>query len=673
MKRRKIALVTINPENESVASVMRGVFAQSNAYGFDVAVISPMVHSSHYFKGYLEGELRIYDLINFDLFDGVIITPIPMQEEQNTGLTEMLLERFQKECHVPVVSVDAAFGDYDVVYGSEENGIFTLALHLTKGHDCKDIMVLTGPQGLDISNSRVATIRDALSIEGITLSDEDVIYGDFWYNSGEKLANDIADGRVRKPQAIMCTSDHMAIGLTNILNQRGIRVPHDIVVTGFGGTMEASMNFPPITTFEYDEGHTGAAAVNKLVALMDKEREIIPAKVAGWENICLGSTCGCHESTVKIRKKLHDYLSSSEHRLNEEFETSGVSLSELLDSYISEMFTSTDSVEHCMQKIYESIYLMKPYTNFYLCLNTDWLEVERSNNGYTDDVDLIIYSDMAKKLHGYPNHVFYGGNKPHKTFKRSDMLPIFNNELARMIPGLEDTPSDADLFDEPQVYYFTPLHIDNVSIGYVVLQNKLTTPVRMTNVYRNYVRYINNALEMSRAKDIILNISEHDQLTGLYNRRGMERAYFEWRDDVLRDAGDDVKKQNVLAVVIDMNNLKIINDTAGHEAGDLGIQSIAKATLLAASGREFTVRGGGDEFYLIGIGEYTDEDGASKIESFKKHLAIINDQLNKDTVYSAAAGFAIMPLKECEDYHTVLDEADVMMYVDKRATKRGKR
>ena len=113
MKRKRICLVTISPENEYTTRIMSGVFAQSRRYGYDVVVIAALASVCNYYKNYLHGELNIYNLINFDLFDGFIITPVPMTEDQNTILFNSLLEQF-KNCPKPVVSLDKEFGDFPV-------------------------------------------------------------------------------------------------------------------------------------------------------------------------------------------------------------------------------------------------------------------------------------------------------------------------------------------------------------------------------------------------------------------------------------------------------------------------------------------------------------------------------------------------------------------------------
>lgn len=55
--------------------------------------------------------------------------------------------------------------------------------------------------------------------------------------------------------------------------------------------------------------------------------------------------------------------------------------------------------------------------------------------------------------------------------------------------------------------------------GYAVLQNDLNQKIIPGLMFKNYLRYLSNALEMTRTRNRIIDISEHDLLTGLYNRR----------------------------------------------------------------------------------------------------------------------------------------------------------
>ncbi len=641
MARKKIALLTINHDDEAVQKTMAGIMEQCNRYDYDLAVFSPMVHITNYFKDYLHGELNIYNLVQFDSFDGVIVTPIPMQEEQITTLTDYLLDKIKAECHVPVVSVNLAFGDYDVVYSDEYTAIKTMTEHVISVHGAKKVAILTGPKDFPISNERVRAAKETLEEMGLTLPEERIYYGDFWYTSGEKLAEQIASGEVEKPDAVVCASDHMAVGLVNRLMDLGIDVPGDIVVTGNGGVREGMLNLPPVTTYEADEKYTGAEAVNRLRTLMD-DGECESLQRAGAKNICLGGTCGCQEETKKIRHRLQDYMYTSGYNTALQREESGITLTTLMESYISEMFTAAPDAESCLNKIYESIYLLKPYGSFYLCLNDHWLdEAFDREDGYPDRMNMAIFSDQAKKLHGFINHVFFGPDRERKF------------DTKRMLPAMWDEEEN-----EPQVYFFAPVHFEKKEIGYAVLQNPLSMPMHMGNVYSMYLRYINNALEISRAKHTILNMSERDQMTGLYNRRGLARL----SDTKLVKAAPS---DSIFVMMIDMNNLKLINDTLGHNQGDIGICTIAGAAERTARRGEICVRAGGDEFYIVGIGDYQTDDCEARIAEFKENLKLENEKNDAEWTFQAAVGYALISVQATNALQEAISRADDAMYVDK--------
>lgn len=641
MARKKIALLTINPDDEIVQRILAGIMERCEQYNYDLAVFSPMVHITNYFKDYLHGELNIYNLVQFDSFDGVIVTPIPMQEEQITTLTDDILKRLKEECHVPVVSVNLAFGDYDVVYSDECTAIRTMTEHVIRVHDAKKIAVLTGPQNFPNSIERLRFAKDTIEEYGLTLPENRIFYGDFWYTSGEKLAEQIASGEVEKPDAVVCASDHMAIGLVNRLMELGIDVPGDIVVTGNGGTKEAMLNLPPVTTYESDEGYTGAKAVNRLRCLMG-DGEVTEAVPAGTKNLCIGGTCGCAEETRKIRHKIQDYMYTSGYNSALQTENRGITLTTLMESYISEMFTATGDAEACLNKIYESIYLLKPYGCFYLCLNEHWLdEAYDMEDGYPEQMNLAVFSDQAKKLHGYINHVFFGPDRERK-FDTKKMLPAMWSEEE----------------EEPQVYFFAPIHFEKKEVGYAVLQNPMNMPMHIGNVYCMYLRYINNALEISRAKHTILNMSEHDQMTGLYNRRGLMRI----AEKMQKEAVDT---DCIFVLMIDMNNLKLINDTLGHKQGDIGICTIARAAERTARAGEICVRAGGDEFYVVGIGSYQSADCRARVEEFRENLKYENEKSTAEWNYQAAVGYSVVGVGLPNALQEAISIADDAMYADK--------
>lgn len=86
--------------------------------------------------------------------------------------------------------------------------------------------------------------------------------------------------------------------------------------------------------------------------------------------------------------------------------------------------------------------------------------------------------------------------------------------------------------------------------------------------------------------------ARHDEMTGLLNRRGLDQA--------LRDlAGTRRFAGAVSLVVIDLDGLKLVNDHAGHLAGDQMLVTFAGELQTGARGIDLTARVGGDEFIAV--------------------------------------------------------------------------
>ncbi|MFA6808463.1 MAG: PAS domain S-box protein, partial [Eubacteriales bacterium] len=96
--------------------------------------------------------------------------------------------------------------------------------------------------------------------------------------------------------------------------------------------------------------------------------------------------------------------------------------------------------------------------------------------------------------------------------------------------------------------------------------------------------------ERKMAEDELQYLSNHDQLTGLYNRR--------FYDLVLKRL-DTSENLPLSIIVCDINGLKLINDSLGHDAGDQVIKNVAKAIQNACRIEDIIVRTGGDEFIVI--------------------------------------------------------------------------
>ena len=95
--------------------------------------------------------------------------------------------------------VGMPYRDYPTVTSENDLLLREMCRHAVNVHGCKDICLLTGIKGHPESEDRLRVFLDELDKLGVPVTDEHIVYGDFWYTSGEKLADDIASGSISKP------------------------------------------------------------------------------------------------------------------------------------------------------------------------------------------------------------------------------------------------------------------------------------------------------------------------------------------------------------------------------------------------------------------------------------------------------------------------------------------
>jgi diguanylate cyclase (GGDEF)-like protein/PAS domain S-box-containing protein len=150
--------------------------------------------------------------------------------------------------------------------------------------------------------------------------------------------------------------------------------------------------------------------------------------------------------------------------------------------------------------------------------------------------------------------------------------------------------------------------------------------------------------------------ADHDALTGLANRSLFQRR--------MREALTDPATPHVSALLVDLNDFKILNDTLGHIAGDEMIVGVAQRLLDAAPADATVARLGGDEFAIL----VTDRAGADGFVVATEILdALIEpvDVCGYRTPLSASIGVAVAEPDLSAD--ELLRRADVAMYAAKAA------
>ena len=121
--------------------------------------------------------------------------------------------------------------------------------------------------------------------------------------------------------------------------------------------------------------------------------------------------------------------------------------------------------------------------------------------------------------------------------------------------------------------------------------------------------------------------------------------------------------ENVAVIFWDINGLKALNDTVGHDAGDYIITLIAKTIFKITGSNRYAFRIGGDEFVMI-IENPKEEEINTLLDEWNENMDKMN---NSSKIYlSASVGYS---LGKGKDIKELIKQADNMMYDEKRKMK----
>ena len=641
-ERKTICLVSSQLVTDHGKRICKGIAAQCKKYGYDLAVFSSMVNYEFEDRAYAQAELNIYELVNFDLFDGIILDTGSLMASDVTEVIEKLYKRIKGGTGVPAVCIGIPYKDLDFISNSNDSRLRELCRHAIDVHGCKDICILTGTKNNHEAEERLEIMLDEINKHGLKVSEEHRIYGDFWFTSGIALARDIMSGKISKPDAVISASDHMALGFIDEYTKQGGKIPEDIIVLGFEATYDALLADLPLTSIESNFSKCAADAVDHIRRVIEPDAEISPYETDDAGMFHFGKSCGCEFDIAKTMYAIKTSLYYMTRSYSEDVFKDNIDIGLLLESYIPERLTASVTPEECIANIFSSAFIIMPIKNFYLCLKPDWLDPAKDIvSGYTDKTQIVVRRSADESL-----NIFKSEDKI--TFDTSLMLPqLFENA------------------DEPSIYYFSAVHFSDRTLGYAVLQRDFRDSSKFNIVFRNWLRFVNNALEMTRARNLYFELSVYDKMTGLYNRRGLQSRF-----DKL--ASEIPEEKTLFVSTIDMDGLKYINDTFGHSAGDEGIICIADAVRATAAEDDIMCRAGGDEFVVAGLRSSFDKE--QFVNRFCSTLEKLSKNQDRPYPVTASIGCACGRVKDPSEakkiFEQLLERSDEEMYRYKTARRR---
>ncbi len=577
-KRQKIAVLIGHPEEYSHVLFLNGFLEEAFKLDYDVSVFAMYIKYQNT-KARAIGDSSIFKLISYDKFDCIVVCADTIQTK---GVAEQIEEDLHGKYKGKVIFVDGDSKYFPSIHIDNYTPEKAVIDHLIEHHGFKDIAFLTGKSWHPHSIIRLNAYKDSLAGHGIPFNEERIFYGDFWYTSGESLADNFIKSGVKFPEAVACANDCMALGFAKVMTANGYSIPEDIAVVGCDSNDEGRHAPIPLTSIPISSEELGRNSALKADALIKGEPE---KKTPADPKLFIGGTCGCGCESAQP-----SYFTRTS------WDTE-ISLGTMFSPFntMDEDLIAQTSFAGLIGSIFSSIQLVRGFDSFNLCLNPS-------------------LGDSDKPFEDKIMHVIRCGNGDESEDKiLTDKF--FDKEL--MLP---------ELFEErksPSVFYFMPIFFDDSIFGYAAVRFD-GKPTVISPEYRAWLKSICRGIECFRRSDILIGSSKivkqgimTDALTGLLNYKG----FLDQADTLLNLMNNYGGHMSALAV--DIKKLSYINDKYGRAEGDKVIVSVATAMEGLFSGRNcLCFRAGNDELVALKLTSETGEqellEGKDKLEELVK-------------------------------------------------------
>ena len=600
---------------------------EAKKHDFDVIIFTTVGYFSSQ-NEYDEQERGMFAFAPIEQLDGIIVAPDTYEIE---GFRGQLHAELSARAKCPVVSIRHLGEEFDCIYTDENLALRPMMRHLLEDHGLKRISFLAGYEGHPDSELRLQVYREEMAAHGLEVDEKkNITHGNMWLNCGPKAYEELFSDPENRPQAVVCANDYMAVGLMHTLQMNGIRVPEDVIVTGFDNVPSISLSMPTLTTVEQDFAEMARIAVEEVDRQIREqgstERNNGNKKMPIGGKLILGESCGCGY-------RGDDYYA----RISEErgHEVDRMNTREVGMTYFTIEMNACDDLKDLHRVLVEKTDDTPTLRDYYLCL----FEKGKDENGNPVFAEEI--TDTACLVHVMKDRQDHG--MPMISFERNQLLPEM-----------------AERADEAQVFFLMLLHQRENAYGYALFHYQ---PGEVpSNFFQHWNIVLSGALSNIHKRNELMLLYEErrlssitDVLTRLLNRRGLEEQLAPvWQRLCARG-------ENAAFVSFDMDGLKYINDTYGHQAGDYAIRLTANAIRKSAPRDAILARLGGDEFLAV-LPRANRQAAERYMKDFEEELKALNETESRAFIVEASCGAVVFRLNELSTIEECIQKSDEAMY-----------
>lgn len=578
-----------------------------------------------------KAESRLFNLCkHVDLCGIVILT----ETLKNKMLIQQIVE-IGRQKGIPVFTLDGRLdGCYNLV-PDYIGGFEKVARHIVEDHKVRYVNMLAGFRNNPFSDERIAVYRKVLEENGIPFEEERVGYGDFWDRPTRKAVKAFLASDLPRPEAIICANDSMAITTCAVLKEEGLRVPQDILVTGFDGIQNAKYHTPIICTCEpsYKES---LEFLFQEIKKAEETGKIQPCDHRVEFSLIPSQSCGCQPKIFYDRNGIISHLFSEVG----DCAWHNMAMNEMVESVLDK-----EEITEIASILPDSV---KPWSDHFhfACVRAELTQSRKPKEEYSQLVT-ILRGDAQEF------------EEPGEEFSVTQFIPRLD-ELIREGSGTNVLVVRL-LNSGKDIYGYIVEGFQKLEVRRLQRSNEFAMFLSHsinTVLHNNMLKKLNENLTMAYNEISFLYLQ--DAMTGIYNRRG----FYKMLNRLLKKKENQGKYLNIVSV--DMDGLKYINDNFGHAEGDFAITTMAKAMSFTGGEDAICARFGGDEFICALLsGQENSVDRKEWNERINTHIAEMPHVKEKPYPIQASVGISCCKVEEGVDADSLILSADKQMYQDK--------
>lgn len=562
----------------------------------------------------------IVELIKKFKLDGLIFTGWAH------GVSGENLSLLREKINVPLYSIGKVRDDIPSNYVDGGYYIRKLIRHLVQVHQYKRIAYIC-PWSYDGRNDvYVETLIEQGLYDPKLYVSESILDGYNMYERVQRALHILLDERKVEFDAIMAMTMEEAYTVQKLLLNKGYRIPEDIAVCSYEDGQILKYASPSITSIYYPTKEIGFSGTEKLIELIRtgtvNPKTLVPGRIEYRES------CGC------LRQRTINNFEAELKALGKEKEEK--------DLY----FRQTEEIHQMLAIAYT---------------RTEYFNVLRLGLARLDIRNCYVfeYNQNSREFDDC-NLTFQYTDSQYKPVEATCTLNHIKNSL---IPVNRRVTYIAELLHISDDHYgFILLETSKLDIRiYLSLTSSLSANLKGIYLIESLQQEIRLRKEN---QEHLVHLAHFDQLTNLYNRR----SFHDQLISVCRD------KKSFTLMFVDIDGFKLVNDTYGHDRGDLVLIEIARRlhqilchyviTLIdleeSIVSREAIFRLGGDEFTAIIDSTHNDvlrTIAMDMISSLQQPFLINNETIH----IGASVGYSKFP-DDANDYQTLINYADRAMY-----------